>query len=83
MKARLVRIGNSRGVRLPKLLIAQTGLTEEVELHAKDGAVVIERASSPRAGWAEAAKGLRAREEDRLLDAPVGGDGVRSCVAIT
>jgi antitoxin component of MazEF toxin-antitoxin module len=32
MKAHLVRIGNSRGVRLPKTIIAQAGLTDEVEL---------------------------------------------------
>ncbi len=41
MKTRLVRIGNSRGVRLPKAIIAQAGLTEEVELRVRDGAVVI------------------------------------------
>jgi antitoxin MazE len=51
MKTRLVRIGNSRGIRLPEALIAQTGLTEEVELHVRDGAIVIERASTPRAGF--------------------------------
>jgi hypothetical protein len=36
MKTRLVRIGNSRGVRLPKTIIAQAGLTEEVELEVRD-----------------------------------------------
>jgi len=55
MKTRLVRIGNSRGIRLPKPLIVQAGLTDEVELYVRDGAIVIERASTPRAGWAEAA----------------------------
>jgi antitoxin MazE len=67
MKTRLVRIGNSRGVRLPKLLIAQAGLTDEVELHVKDGVIVIERASTPRAGWLEAAKQIHDRDEDVLL----------------
>ena len=43
MKARLVRIGNSRGVRLPKPLILQAGLTDEVELTVQGGAIVIER----------------------------------------
>lgn len=68
MKTRLVRIGNSRGIRLPKPLIIQAGLTEEVELHVRDGAIVIERASTPRAGWAEAAKEMHERDEDQLLD---------------
>ena len=71
MKARLVRIGNSRGVRLPKAIIAQAGLTEEVELGVRDGAVVIARATSARLGWADAARQMRQRDEDLLLDPPV------------
>ena len=70
MKTRLVRIGNSRGVRLPKTIIAQAGLTDEVELGVRDGAVIIARATSARSGWADAAKQMRQRDEDRLLDAP-------------
>ncbi len=70
MKTHLVRIGNSRGVRLPKPLIAQAGLIDEVELRVKGGAIVIERAASPRAGWAEAAKVMRQRSDDTLIDSP-------------
>ena len=70
MKTRLVRIGNSRGVRLPKAVIAQAGLTEEVELEVRDGAVVIARSASARSGWADAARQMRQHAEDRLLDSP-------------
>ena len=70
MKTHLVRIGNSRGVRLPKTIITQTGLTDEVELHVRDGAVVIAPATSARSGWADAARRMRHRNEDRLLDTP-------------
>ena len=70
MKTRLVRIGNSRGVRLPKAIIAQAGLTDEVELGVRDGAVVIARATSARSGWADAARQMRQRDEDRLLNPP-------------
>jgi antitoxin MazE len=68
MKARLVRIGNSRGVRLPKPLIEEAGLTEEVEIHVRAGTIIIAPAQRPRAGWAEAARQLSRRGEDRLLD---------------
>ena len=71
MKTRLVRIGNSRGVRLPKAIIAQAGLTEEVELGVRDGAVIIARTTSARSGWADAARQMREREGDLLLDPPV------------
>ncbi len=70
MKTRLIRIGNSRGIRLPKPLIAQAGLTDEVDLHVRDGAIVIERTVAPRAGWAQAAGEMRERDEDLLLDPP-------------
>lgn len=70
MKTRLVRIGNSRGVRIPKPLIEQAGLGEEVELRVEDGVVIIETPHRPREGWADAAKAIRERGEDGLLDEP-------------
>jgi antitoxin MazE len=70
MKARIVRIGNSRGVRIPKLLLEQAGLPEEVEIRAGRGRIVIEASAKPRAGWAAAAKLIRERREDGLLDEP-------------
>jgi antitoxin MazE len=70
MRGRIVRVGNSRGVRLPKPLLEESGLPEEVEIHAEPGRIVIESAARPRAGWAEAARAMAAREEDDLLDAP-------------
>jgi len=68
MRTRLVRSGNSRGIRLPKPLIVQAGLNDEVELSVRDGAIVIEPASTPRSGWADAAREMRQRDDDRLLD---------------
>lgn len=70
MRARVVRIGNSRGVRLPKLVIEEAGLGEQVELRVRDGAVVIMSTTRPRAGWDEAARQMRQRDEDRLLEEP-------------
>jgi antitoxin MazE len=68
MKSRIVQIGNSRGVRLPKVLLEQAQLAEEVELDAEPGRIVIRRPSRPRAGWAEAARRMHERGEDQLLD---------------
>jgi antitoxin MazE len=71
MRARLVKIGNSRGIRLPKPLIEQARLTEEVEVEVRDGALIITAPNRVRSGWAEAALELRERDLDRLLDEPV------------
>ena len=70
MKSRLIRIGNSRGVRLPKPLIEEAGLQEEVEVQIRGNALVITSPNRPRAGWAEAARQMRERGDDRLLDEP-------------
>lgn len=55
MKTRLVRIGNSRGLRLPKPLLEQAGLEDEVEIRVEAGALIIAPVATARAGWAEAA----------------------------
>ena len=70
MKTRIVRIGNSRGVRLPKTLIEHAGLPEEVELVAEPGRIVVNAIRRRRAGWAEAAQRMRQQEEDHPIDAP-------------
>ena len=69
MKARLVRIGNSRGIRLPKAIIDQVGLDEDVELRVENDRLIITAARPPRTGWADAARRLAA-ESRGLLDAP-------------
>ena len=66
VKTRIVRIGNSRGIRVPKTLLDQARLPEDVELQAEPGRLIVRAARQPRAGWADAAKIMRAREDDRL-----------------
>ena len=70
MKTKLVRVGNSRGIRLPKPMIEEADLGEEVELHVRRGSIVIVRVQGARAGWAEAAKKLHAHGGDRPFDPP-------------
>ncbi len=65
MKARLVSIGNSRGIRLPKTVIEEAQLGDEVELKAEPGCIFIRSAKPPRAGWAEAAKRMHEAGDDQ------------------
>lgn len=67
MKARLIRIGNSRGIRLPKAVIEQAALEDEVELAVERGRVIITASESARAGWADAARHISG-ESRGLLD---------------
>jgi len=68
MKTRLVRIGNSRGVRLPKPLIEEAGLKDDVEIVVQEGRILISPITTHRAGWADAARDLREKGGDELLD---------------
>lgn len=69
-KTRIVRIGNSQGIRVPRTLLDQAELPEEVELQVQPGRLIVRAARRPRAGWADAARAMRERGDDRLLDAP-------------
>lgn len=69
-KTRIVRIGNSRGIRVPKGLLEQAQLPEEVELQAEPGRLIVRAAHGPRAGWAVAAKAMHVQGDDQLLDVP-------------
>jgi antitoxin MazE len=69
-KTRIVRIGNSRGIRVPKVLLDQADLPEDVELRAEPGRLVVSAATRPRAGWAAKARSMRERGDDVLLDEP-------------
>lgn len=68
-RTRIVQIGNSKGIRVPKMLLEHAQLPDEVELQAEQGRLIVRAARGARAGWAEAAKRMRARGEDQLLDA--------------
>ncbi len=63
-------MGNYRGIRLPKPLIEQAGLTDEVELEVQGNTIVIVAQKAPRDGWSEAARRLHDENGDRLLDPP-------------
>ena len=70
MRTKLVRMGISRGIRLPKPMIEQAGLTDEVELKVRGNTIVIVAKKAPRSGWAGAAQKLHDEGGDRLLDPP-------------
>jgi antitoxin MazE len=68
MRARIVRIGNSRGVRIPKPLLERSGLGDEVEIEAEEHQIVIRAARRPRDGWGEAFQAMAAAGDDQPLD---------------
>ena len=60
--------GNSRGIVIPKPMLAQLGLEDEADLTVENGALVIRKPALPaRAGWADAAKAVALAHDDELL----------------
>lgn len=68
IRTHIIKIGNSQGVRIPKVLLDQSALQDEVELEVLEGQIVIRPARTTRAGWDEQFRAMSSSEDDRLLD---------------
>ena len=70
MKASIIRIGNSRGLRIPKPILEQCGFGREVELEVHDRKLIIKSHDSVRENWARAFAKMARHGDDELLDFP-------------
>lgn len=68
MKTRIVTIGNSKGIRIPKVLLEQARLSGEVELEVQADKILITQVRGIRLGWQEAFQEMSARTDDQLID---------------
>ena len=75
MRTRIVKIGNSQGVRIPKALLEESGLVGEVDMTVHDGTLVIAPAGRSREGWTEAFQQMALHGDDELLDGDLGTSG--------
>ena len=73
VRAKIVRIGNSQGVRIPKPLLRRSGLTVEVEIDAQDDQIVIRPARRPREDWDASFARMAETGDDGLLDGETAG----------
>lgn len=69
IKARLVKIGNSQGIRIPKVVLDQIGLTKDLEMEVQGDQLILRAARRPRERWAEQFREMTANNDDVLLDA--------------
>jgi antitoxin MazE len=68
VRSRIVRIGNSKGIRIPKALLEEAQLKDEVDITVENGALVVRPVRRVREGWAEAARAMHEAGEDGPLD---------------
>jgi antitoxin MazE len=68
IKSRIIKIGNSHGVRIPKLLLEQLHFTADVELEVQDDQLIVRATTAPRATWATQFERMASLNDDTLLD---------------
>jgi antitoxin MazE len=68
VKGRVIKVGNSQGIRIPKLLLEQSGIQENVEIEVRDNQLIITAAPRSRVGWADAFAEMAINQNDLLLD---------------
>ena len=68
MRTHIIRIGNSKGIRIPKPILEQTGIVEDVELEVvENNHIIIRPVLNPRDGWDIAFKTMSEKDDDNLL----------------
>jgi len=68
IRSKVVKIGNSRGIRIPRTLLEQAGLTDDVEMIVEGDKLIIHSARFPRQGWDTQFAAMAEHGNDRLLD---------------
>lgn len=68
MKASIIQIGNSQGLRIPKPILKQCGFHTEVELEVHDKELIIKSTSRSRQNWGKAFKAMAKKEDDQLIE---------------
>jgi antitoxin MazE len=67
MKTNLIKIGNSKGIRINSNTIKECELSSEVEINVVDKKIIIEAVKEPRANWNKSFKKMHKNKEDVLL----------------
>ncbi|EKJ88076.1 AbrB/MazE/SpoVT family DNA-binding domain-containing protein [Leptospira meyeri] len=68
MKAVVIQIGNSKGIRIPKTVLAECQIEDEVDLLVEGNKIIITPfKNKPRMGWEDQFKAMAERKEDQLL----------------
>ncbi|MFO8055207.1 MAG: AbrB/MazE/SpoVT family DNA-binding domain-containing protein [Bacteroidales bacterium] len=67
MRTRIIKIGNSRGVRIPKPILEQTGIRDEVEIELEKKQIIIRPVQEARKGWDEAFRAMGEKGDARPI----------------
>lgn len=68
IRSKVVKIGNSRGIRIPQTMLEQAGLIDQVEMTVEDNSLVVRSVHLPRAGWKIQFAVMAQKGDDQLID---------------
>ena len=67
MRARVIKIGNSQGLRIPKPILEQTGILEDVDIEVEKNKIIIRPVKNVREGWGVAFKIMGEKGDDKPI----------------
>ncbi len=67
MKVGIISVGNSKGIRIPKVILEQCSFDKEAELEVQGNALLIKPVKKVREGWDKAFQLVHERNEDALV----------------
>jgi antitoxin MazE len=67
MRARVIKIGNSQGLRIPRPILDQTGITDDVEIEVEKNQIIVRPVKNIRAGWDAAFKAMGENGDDEPI----------------
>ena len=67
METSIIKIGNSKGLRLSKTILEKYNIKEKVELILEKGQIILRPIEEPRKNWDIEFKKMRLNDDDRLL----------------
>ena len=68
MKTQIVKIGNSQGIRIPKIILEESRISSEVEMIAEHEQIIIRSVRKVRSGWEDAFRTMSINNDDKLFD---------------
>ena len=67
MEASIIKIGNSRGIRLSKSILEKYNIHEKVEIILEKGRIILKPIEKPRKNWEAAFKKMHSENDDQML----------------
>ena len=74
MKAQIIQIGNSQGIRIPQVMLEESGISGEVDITVMDGGIFIRRVKKPRRDWDAVFRSFAEVDEDHSAWSSTAGD---------